>query len=88
MKVNLNDEIWIKFNSKTDECLMKNHKDLYGEHAEKIFPYKPIVQENGWVRTQLWCMAQMFGPHMGTGIPLPIEPEIYIGEKPPTEANQ
>lgn len=85
MKVNLNDEIWIKFNNKTEECLLKNHKELYGEHADKHLPYKPRVQDNGWVRIQLWDMARMFGPHMGNGIPVPIETTIYIGEEPQKE---
>jgi hypothetical protein len=83
MKVNLNDNIWVKFNDYTDECLLKNHKALYGTHSDKYFPYKPKVHENGWVEIQLWTMAQMFGRHMTCGVRIPIDTEIYIGEEPP-----
>ncbi len=69
---NLNDHVWVK--------LTERGKAIYVQHYAflPIHVRPPEPDERGFVKFQLWNLMEIFGPHVGTTLPLSFETEMEI----------
>lgn len=73
-ELNLNYQIKFKPNE-TGIAILKAEYDKVG------LPFTLDTDENGYTEMQLWRFMQLFGPHIGAGTFLPIDPNILISEE-------
>jgi len=73
-ELNLNYQIKFKPNEAGIAILKK-------EYDEAHLPFTLNSDENGYVEMQLWRFMQLFGPHIGAGTFLPVDPNIIINEE-------
>ena len=76
VKINLNDSVKVKLTDKGIDILKKQHKELYakvlmagGEYRE----HNLRLDEEGYYKTQLWCLFRYFGEHISLGVESPFE---------------
>ena len=72
--INMNDAIRFKM-TKSGKKIWRDYWTPYTPGRE---PKLPSIDDDGWMRDQLWQVANIFGPHMGNGLPAPIETEIQV----------
>jgi hypothetical protein len=78
MRVNMNDEVWIRLTDKGRAMLRADHEQTLLPGMLKLNPFKPPVESQGWLKLQLWELARVFGPGFGNGQPVPFETEIAL----------
>ncbi len=74
--MNINQEVKVKF---TEHGWI-----IYNAYYNR-FGLTPIevVKTDGYCYMQMWKVMNIFGPHLGNGLRMPIDPEIeVINEKP------
>lgn len=81
---NINSFVRVKVTEIGHKQHRKLHDDLIALAKGVYWPYVPLeVDADGWTPMQLWEVMQVWGPHMGNGLPVPIETEIQF-ETPST----
>lgn len=78
-KFNLNENVRIKITKRGLECMERNHAELYRCWPSAKPEFKPPeVDEEGYTKMQLWCVMRELGQHLGNGIQVPMETEIFF----------
>jgi len=58
------------------------HQEHWAPHTTDIGrEYRPAEETDGWSEWQMWELMQLYGSHIGNGLPLPFETEIEIIEQ-------
>lgn len=79
---NLNNYVRIKLKPEGLRILKEQHDELYsvitarGGKRREFEP--PTADADGWVKMQLWCLMQDFGPYIRLGAEAPFETEIQF----------
>lgn len=74
---NLNHNVRVKLTDVGRAAILKNHKNLFGDRADKFAPRK-VIEVEGWSEWQLWELMAEFGPYLSNGRPVPFETEIQM----------
>lgn len=82
LSFNINENVKIKLTKLGEKILLEKHTKLRADillrtNNDAVGPYSPRKTDSeGYTEMQLWQVMQDFGPHMGLGNELPIEPTI------------
>lgn len=81
-KVNANMGVRVRLTKHGIKILQERYDELTKTY-DKIWGIKPGEStlgstEDGWYRTQLWMLMNIFGPHMGMGKPEPFYLDMII----------
>jgi hypothetical protein len=82
-KFNVNGYIRYKPNDKTEEILRTNYDEAFKYTILEGLWEHPNLDEDGFVKMQLWDFMREFGPHLFLGCAVPFETEIEYA----TESN-
>lgn len=72
IRFNVNHKVRVKLNDWGRDIFME-HFDRYGIECGP-----PAEDAEGWSEHQLWCLMEIFGPHMTIGMKVPFETEIEL----------
>lgn len=72
IRFNVNHKVRVKLNAWGRDIYME-HFDRYGVETGP-----PSEAADGWSEFQLWCLMEIFGPHMTIGMKVPFETEIEL----------
>ena len=82
-KFNVNLDVKVKLTNWGREVYEAYHLKEYGLSTK--FPFVPRLEdENGYSTWQLWHLMNVFGQHIGLGMPHPFELEILLDICEPT----
>lgn len=85
-KFNVNQQVKVKLTEKGIKILKEKHDSL-NEHiisrgGTPLGEFELRLDEDGYYRTQLWCLMHDFGKHMFIGTDNPFETDmIFVGGK-------
>lgn len=82
MYININDKVKVKL-TEHGKHIYKHQFDELNERIKRNGgkPIKldlPEADADGYTTFQLWCLMEIFGPHMHMGRPIPFDTEIMI----------
>jgi hypothetical protein len=79
LKFNLNDWVKVKLTDK-GKNIYYHQFDAINQTYEKqiIKPHYPELTEDGYYKTQLWCLMNLFGEHLYMGFDPPFGTEIIL----------
>lgn len=85
MKVNMNDDVFVKLKEKGFELLCNQYNEmdkLYfsGNNQKTVEYYKSLRNSQGFYRFQLWEFMQTFGSTMTMGFNEYFENDIHINK--------
>jgi hypothetical protein len=79
--INLNDIVKVKLTDYGKNIYYHKYDRLI-ELGYRFVPVFPIEDKNGFIEFQLWDFIQMYGPHIGMGLPDVVSDlNLYIEEE-------
>lgn len=86
MTINLNDWVKVKLTDHGKDIYYHQYDELNEKsvqlHGRNVIePSMPKVDADGYTTFQLWCLIELYGPHMHMGRPLPFDVNIVIEQK-------
>jgi hypothetical protein len=79
--MNLNQRVKVKLTQTGRDIFYHQYDELNKqENRIVIAPSFPDTDKDGYYGTQLWCLFELFGPHISMGKPIPIEDIIFEGK--------
>lgn len=86
MKLNLNDNIKVKLTDLGKDIYYHQYDNLNAAYGVEICkPKYPKVDEDGYTTFQLWTFIELYGSHIGMGLPNVIEPIEIVFDVPTAE---
>lgn len=84
MTINLNDFVKVKLTDHGKDIFyhsLDEVNDMIRRNGGKpLEPHMPKVDAEGYTSFQLWELMQLYGPHIGMGLPQPFELDIVYEE--------
>lgn len=77
MNFNINNHVKVKLTPFGIHILKKQHDDL-SQWMNNLGEFELQLTEDGYYKTQLWCLMETFGPHIHIGTNTPFETEIIL----------
>jgi len=85
MKINLNDNVWVRLTPAGEDMWAKSWED-YSPSGVPLAVREAATERDGWIRFQLWDLMHTFGPALVVGCPkLPFEDNKIKLEETPYE---
>lgn len=85
MTINLNEHVKVKLNDRGKDIFYHQYDDLNlfikVQGGKLIEPCMPEVDADGYTSIQLWELMNIFGPHIGMGLPIPFENNAIVIEE-------
>ena len=79
IKYNINYYVSVKLTEHGYKIHKEFWEDIYKQCNMKY--QKPVCDENGYVKFQMWDLMRVFGKHIGSGVELPFETDVFLDEK-------
>lgn len=77
-KVNINNTVWVKLTDIGRDIYFHQYDELNRLARRIIMEPKYPTEIDGYFEEQLWCLFEIFGPHINMGTEMPFEMEIYL----------